>query len=178
MSLRRHIAVLVLAACAPAGACRTMHREGDPSSRGATLRADSSEYTVRLVGSLYRTDIGYTYTNHTGATVSKAICGGPTPPELEMEISPGRWMRAYSQVELMCETLPPFRIANDQSYRGVLHVAAAPHRVGGPLGSGWIVDTIQGTYRLRWELRAGADPDNRSAAHVDAISPSFRLVTP
>jgi hypothetical protein len=176
--IRRHrSALFALVACAQAGACRIVHFGGAPDPRAVTLRVDSSAYVLRVVGSTYRTDIGFTFTNHTGGTVSKAICGGPTPPTLEMEVSPGRWMMAYSVVELMCDTDPPFRVANDRSYHGTVHVVAAPHGVGGPLG-GWIVDTIPGTYRLRWNLRGGADPHKASAAIIDAISPSFRLITP
>lgn len=143
-------------------------------SSDATLVTDSTEYTVRFVRPRYRARISFAYTNHTRDAVSDNMCNYPAPPTLEKEVSPGRWVVAYSSILQLCKSEPPFRVAAGATYRGVLALLVAPK--GSSFGPALKVDSIAGTYRLRWALRAGADPDNRSAPLIEAISPSFRLV--
>jgi hypothetical protein len=81
---------------------------------------------------------------------------------------------AYSPILQLCKSEPPFRVAAGATYWGVLALLVAPK--GSSFGPALKVDSIAGTYRLRWALRAAADPDNRSAPLIEAISPSFRLV--
>jgi hypothetical protein len=38
-----------------------------------------------------------------------------------------------------------------------------------------MVDSIDGTYRLRWSLVSGANPDDRKAPRIEAISNDFRF---
>jgi hypothetical protein len=127
---------------------------------------------VVLVGGLYRATIGYVYTNHTGSTLSATYCNTPVPPALEKSVD-GRWTLAYSPVILLCETIPPFRVARGASYRGTLYFAAAPH--GRRMGPALYVDSLPGTYRLRWPLHAGEDPRARDAPLVEAISNEFSM---
>jgi hypothetical protein len=147
----------------------------DPATR-VTLRADSPEYTVRVDGPLYEAAIGYAFTNNTGTTLSANHCQAPSPPVLEKERADGTWAHAYSPVILTCLTLPPFRLQNGQTHHGTLNVAAG--RPGTKILPLFGPDSIPGIYRLRWELRTGPDPDNRTAPLVSAASPPFRLVLP
>jgi hypothetical protein len=77
-------------------------------------------------------------------------------------------------VVLLCETIPPFQILSGASYRRILHFAAAPR--ASRMGPVLYVDSLPGVYRLRWALRAGADPKLEGAALVEAISNDFSLV--
>jgi lysophospholipase L1-like esterase len=120
---------------------------------------------------MYRATIGYTYTNRSGDAVSASYCGTPPPPVLEKNVA-GKWVRAYDDVRLLCRSFPDFRIPAGTTYRSAVHMAVAPR------GRNRIpyleVDSIPGTYRLRWPLRAGNDPD--VGAILEAISNEFRLV--
>jgi hypothetical protein len=102
------------------------------------------------------------------------LCSMYAPPTLEKEVSPGRWVVAYSPFFQLCRSEPPFRVVAGATYRGVLDLLVAPK--GSSIGPALRVDSIAGTYRLRWALRAASDPDNRSAPLIESISPSFRLV--
>src|SRR5688572_6821059 len=165
--------VLVLAAIvANAGVCRPALA---PEGQAGTLATDSEQYTVRFVDGMYRATIGYLYTNRSGDAVSATHCHTPPPPTLEKRVGE-EWVRAYSPVMLMCLTIPHFRIAAGATYRGTLHVAAAPR--GRNMAPALEVESIPGTYRLRWGLRAGDDPEARDAPMVEAISNEFRLVEP
>lgn len=143
---------------------------------GVRLRADSAQYSVRVTGTTYLATIGFQFDNNSGRTLSKNYCHAPSPPTLEKQRANGEWVFAYSGVELMCLTLPPFRVADGGTYRGALLLAASLPGTNsfpqfGP-------DSVPGTYRLRWELRAGADPDDKSAPMIVAVSPPFKLVMP
>jgi hypothetical protein len=162
--------VLFAAIVAATGDCRPLPA---PDQQRATLATDSTEYTVRFESGWYRTVIGYTYTNGTGDAVSATHCHTPPPPALEKRVGE-EWVRAYSPVQLLCLSIPHFRIAAGATYRGTLHFAAAPP--GRNMGPVLEVESIPGTYRLRWALRAGSDPEAPGAAVVEAISNEFRLI--
>jgi hypothetical protein len=170
---RRFTALAILGSVALSCAHRSGH--GAPAEEAA-LRVDSSQYTVRLVGLMYEATIGFVFTNHTGGIVSESYCRTPTPPILEKRLDDGRWLLAYSQILLMCQSIPPFRLAPGESYRGTLYMAAA--KPGANIVPRFEPDSVPGIYRLRWVLRSGPDPDNRSRPTVEAISPSFRFVGP
>jgi hypothetical protein len=174
--MRRHcLALGALMTGLQLSACRLNRGDAAPGEPRAELRVDSAQYTVRFAPPMFRVEIPYAFTNRSGGTVSQTYCQAPSPPRLEKQVSLGAWAPAYSSVELMCESIPPFRIAAGKTYRGVLHVvAAAPRRNIAPA---WLVDSIPGTYRLRWTLHAGADPHDRGGT-VEATSQSFRLGMP
>lgn len=154
------------------GGCRRMPSvEGQP--RVGMLRADSARFTVLLNGPLYEGEIGFRFTNNSGTTLSMNYCVVPTPPTLEKQRADGSWGHAYSAVVSLCLTLPPFRIPNGGTYHGSLLIAAG--RPGTNVFPVFEPDSIPGTYRLRWELRAGDDPDNRVAPLVGTVSPPFQL---
>jgi hypothetical protein len=147
-------------------------QEQQPGTAG-TLVTDSTRYTVRFEGGMYRANIGFAYTNRSGDAVSLNYCRTPPPPMLEKRVA-GEWVRAYSPIQLACLTLPPFRVAAGAIYRGVVDFAAAPR--AGNLWPQLEVESIPGTYRLRWQLRTGNDPDAKDARTVEAISNEFRFV--
>ena len=164
-------ALVLTALVAAVGACRPTVARDQPS--GTALVTDSTQYGVRIADGMYRAAIGYTYTNRTGDAVSMNYCRTPTPPILEKSVG-GTWVRAYAAVVLMCLSHPPFRIAAGDTYRGTLDLAAAPR--GSNTAPTLDVDSVPGTYRLRWTLRAGNDPDAPGAPSVEAVSNEFRLI--
>ncbi|MFN2564963.1 MAG: hypothetical protein ABR499_08140 [Gemmatimonadaceae bacterium] len=182
--MSRTLLVAIVAAVAACGAPTTRQPQQQPQEQreppappappapiAATLVTDSAQYTVRFVNGMYRARIGYRYTNQSGDAVSVAYCRTPPPPLLEKKVG-GEWVQAYSAVVLLCRSIPDFRIPAGGTYRGALDLAAAPRgRNEVPILE---VDSVPGTYRLRWELRAGNDPD--VGAVVEAISNEFRLV--
>jgi hypothetical protein len=154
------------------GGCRRVPSvEGQP--RVGALRADSARFTVLLNGPVYEGEIGFRFTNSSGASLSMNYCKVPPPPTLEKQRADGSWVHAYSPIVLLCLTLPPFRIPNGGTYHGSLLIAAG--RPGTNVFPVLEPDSIPGTYRLRWALRAGDDPNNRAAPLVDAVSPPFQL---
>jgi hypothetical protein len=143
------------------------------AAAGATLRTDSTKYTVRFVSPMYHAVIGYVYTNGTDAPVSENYCRTPRPPLLEKSVK-GHWVVAYDQIEFACQSVPPFRIAAGATYRGTLEVTVA--RPGKNFAPELRVAEIAGTYRLRWVLRSGNNPDDPRAHAVEAISAPFEVV--
>lgn len=172
MSRRHGIIALCLLAALALG-CSAGPTAAPTARSGATLQADSTRYTVRFTEPLYRVRIGFVYTNGTDAPVSTNYCQVPGPPALEKEVG-GRWVAAYNPIRLACLAIPPFRLAPGQAYRGALDVSVAQR------GTNFIpqleVDSIAGTYRLRWALRAGSDPDDSDAPSIEAVSAPFELV--
>ena len=141
---------------------------------GVRLRADSAQYSIRADGPVYLATIGYQLENNSGRTLSKNYCQAPSPPSLQKQRANGDWMWAWSGVELTCLTLPPFRIANGETYRGGFRLAAG--RRGTNVFPAFGPDSVPGVYRLRWELRASADPNDGAAPMIAVVSPPFRLV--
>ena len=155
------------------GACVALPAPSAQQPPAATLVTDSTEYSVRFEGGFYRATIGYRYTNRSGHAVSANYCRTPPPPVLEKKVG-AAWVRAYSPIMLMCLSHPPFRIAVGETYRGVLALDAAPR--GRNAAPTFDVESVPGTYRLRWRLVAGSDPDAKDAPAVEAVSNEFRLV--
>lgn len=163
------VAVLCLVGIVPG--CRRPHPDADRA--GASLRTDAAEYVVEYTGTLYRAAIGYTYVNRTRTAVSAHQCQTPSPPALEKAVN-GHWVPAYAPEVFLCESIPPFRVPAGGTYRGTLALRVA-HR-DRHTSPELLVDSIPGTYRLRWVLRAGSDPADTTAAWIEVVSNSFRLV--
>ncbi len=143
------------------------------SKTGSTIETDSSLYTVRFTNPYYHVRIGFVYKNATRRTVSANYCQKPGPPVVEKDVG-GRWTLAFGAITLTCATDPPFRLAAGQQYRDTFDVWAAPR--GTNFFPSLSIDSIPGTYRLRWILRAGPDPENRKESWVEATSAPFELV--
>jgi hypothetical protein len=139
------------------------------------LQTDSAQYHVRYTDPWYSATIGYVFRNGGHTAVSSNYCRTPPPPILEKDMGGGHWVRAYDQIVLLCKTIPPFRVAAGRTYRGTLHVAVA--RPDAHMGPSLEVDSIPGTYRLRWKLIAGDDPDLGRPV-LEIVSSPFRLIGP
>lgn len=138
----------------------------------ASLRTDSAEIGVEFRSRAYVAKIGFVYTNTTPGPVSKSRCGEPADPHLEKRVD-GRWVEVYRPVYLMCRTTPDFRIESGATHRGVISFTA--YEPGQNKYPDLLVDSIGGTYRLRWVLAEGAEA-TESARRVEAISNEFRMV--
>jgi hypothetical protein len=151
-------------------ACQTLGVSAPPLT--ASLRTDSTQVTVHRSGFNYAATIGFAYTNTTPRPVSKRGCG-VTPPELEKKVN-GQWVTAYRPVLLMCLRVPDFSIGSGQTYRDALQFMAAEpgHNIGPVLD----VDSIDGVYRLRWDLVEGTDAGAKGARIVKSTSNEFRMV--
>lgn len=154
-------------------ACQTLTGSDQPPS--ALLRADSAEVGVQYSGFAYSAKIGYTYTNTTSRPVSRAGCGGPPPPDLEKNVA-GHWVRAYSPVSLLCLTKPDFMVPSGVTIHDTLQFwAAEPGRNTEP---SLLVDSIDGVYRLRWDMVEGTDATRQGARIVTSTSNEFfRVLT-
>ena len=186
MSAMRTLAVVVLAtmstACQPvppaspggdADAPPPTATQPIGSTAGISLVTDSAEYTVRFVHPMYRTRIGFVFRNDLRDALTRTHCSTPTPM-LEKNVN-GRWVVAYHSVELMCLRIPHFRIGPQSTYRAALDLAVAPPSATN-MAPRLEVDSIPGTYRMRWSLKRGEDPEEPRAPTVEAVSNEFRLV--
>jgi hypothetical protein len=139
------------------------------------LSTDSAEYTIRLRGPLHTADIDFRFTNHTGATLSANSCGAPIPPELQRRLADGSWVFAYNPLVLGCRAQPPFRVPDGGSYRGTLTLVAGRDSGISPT---LLPDSVPGTYRLKWRLRLGPDPDDETVPNIELVSSPFRFKNP
>jgi hypothetical protein len=169
--MRKSVGLLGLVVALGAG-CK-IDEELGPVLNNA-LVTDSTEFQVTLT-TRYEARIGWTFTNATRITLSMNHCNGPHPPTMQKLVD-GQWVNVYPAYVLMCLSTPPFRLEPGESFRGTRFVST------GPLNTGTdpevLADSIAGTYRLRWSLSVGPNPDASSAAPVEAISNEFRLRVP
>jgi len=120
------------------------------------------------------TRIGWRFTNPTGVTLSTNYCQQPAPPALQKRVN-GQWVVAPDDAVAvpLCQAIPPFRLPPNETYRSTRLFRTPGPNVGmDPMTQ---VDSINGTYRLRWGLRVGPDPDAPGAATIEAVSNEFRL---
>ena len=151
-------------------ACQTVGVSSPTLS--ASLRTDSTQVSVHRSGFNYIATIGFVYTNTTSTPVSKRGCG-VTPPDLEKKVN-GEWVIAYRPVLPMCLRVPDFSIASGQTYHDLLQfMAAEPGHNTFPVLD---VGSIDGIYRLRWDLVEGADAGAKGARTVKSTSNEFRMV--
>jgi hypothetical protein len=142
------------------------------STMTASLRTDSAVVGVHHGSYEYFAKIGFVFTNTTSKPVSKAGCGNIPGPSLEKNVD-GKWVSAYSPVYLLCLTKPDWSLAAGASYHGELEFYAFErgHNTYPILD----VDTIDGTYRLRWQFAEGTDATAPDARRVESTSNEFRL---
>ena len=151
-------------------ACQTLNPAPPPLT--ASLHADSALIHVRRSGINYMANIPFVFTNTTTGPVSKSGCG-LTFPGLEKKVNE-RWVEAYYPVYLACLTKPDFRIESGKSFRHVLRfMAAEPGHNTAPTLE---VESIDGTYRLRWVFSEGTEETAKGARRVDATSNEFQMV--
>jgi hypothetical protein len=150
-------------------ACQTLGISDRPAS--ALLRTDSTEIGAHMSGYYYLAKIGFAFTNTTPNTISHGGCGGPGFPQVEKKVGE-QWVLAYSQVYLDCRN-PPMMIPSGETYQAVLpFMASAPGHNEEP---SLLVDSIDGTYRLRWAFSEGTGGGYTSARKVEGISNEFHM---
>jgi hypothetical protein len=173
MAIRRSsLAILLcISALVFLRACQSL--SSSPAPTTASLRTDSTEITVYHSDIAYSAEIGFVYTNTTSKPVAKAGCGSPPFPDLEKKVNE-KWVMAYNPAYLMCLTRPDFSLRSGQSYHGVLRFNAFDrgHNTLPILA----VDSIDGTYRLRWDFVEGTDTQVKGSRTVQSISNEFRMV--
>lgn len=142
-----------------------------PIASGSTpvLRTESTEFAVQAIGYFYRTTIPFTYTNETGDVVSKQGCGGPELPIMEKKVG-DRWVVAYNAIYNDCLTIPDFAVETGATYQGVLYVDVS--QPGHNSGPELRVDSIEGTYRLTWDLSSGRKAGAKGSRIVSSTSMS------
>ena len=151
--------------------CKSLLPNRDPLQ--ASLVTDSAEIAVSLRGNAYIASIGFTFTNTTGRTISRAGCGGPGWPYVEKNVN-GRWVAAYYPMVLLCRTSPDFYWkAGAQIRDQVPFMAFVPgHNTMPELR----VDSIEGVYRLHWGFVEGKDAGATNARQIDVVSNQFRMI--
>ena len=142
------------------------------SESEGVLRTDSAEFGVQASGYFYRAAIPFTYTNESGNALSKAGCGGPQLPTLEKKVG-DNWVVAYYAIYALCLDTPDFAVENGATYHSVLKVDVS--QPGHNFAPELRVDSIEGTYRLRWELSSGREAGAKGAKTVSSTSNEFRL---
>jgi hypothetical protein len=138
----------------------------------ASLHTDSAEIGVSFRPPGYFAKIGFVYVNTTSAPVSMSGCHGPPDPQLEKKVD-GQWVPAYFPIYMMCLDYPDFRIESGATHRGIIsfHAFEPGHNMAPELR----VDSIDGTYRLRWDFAEGTDA-TEGGRRVKAVSNEFRMV--
>ncbi len=131
----------------------------------ASLITDLAEVTVHYRGHGYSANIGYTFTNTTGLTISRSGCGGPGSPDLEKQVGT-RWTPAYYPVVLTCRTYPDFTWPSGAQIREALRFVA--YERGQNSYPQINVDSIEGIYRLRWTFTQGREAGAKGARNVEA----------
>ena len=149
--------------------------DADAGRAGVVLAAGSADHTIHLRGPLHTADIDFQLTNHTGSTLSANSCGAPIPPELQKRRADGSWVFAYNPLVLGCRTEPALRVADGGSYHGTLTLVAGRDSNISPT---LLADSVPGTYRLKWRLRVGPNPDDETAPIFEPVSPPFRFKNP
>lgn len=163
--------LVLLLCCLLLGGCQRL--AVTPTQRAAYMKTDSAAFAVKSERFAYVATIGFTYVNHSGSPVSTTRCGKPGPQDLEKRVG-SRWVQAYSPASLACLSTPNFVLANDDTYHSTLEFVA--FEPGHGIGPALMVDSVDGTYRLRWSLVHGANPEDRSAPRIEAVSNEFRLI--
>jgi hypothetical protein len=152
-------------------ACGPLHLSREAPT--ASLRTDSAEVGVHRNGFAYVANIGFTYVNTTDKPVSKAGCGFPPLPELEKRVD-GKWVSAYSPGYLLCLSKPDFMLRSGEAYHGVIPFLA--YEPGHNAAPRLDVASIDGIYRLRWDMVEGTDATDKDARIIRSTSNEFRMV--
>jgi hypothetical protein len=172
VALRKCIPVIL--AVLFAGACTG---SADPFGPGAALQpgetlltTDAPAYDIRQEGVFGAVDFDLTYRNGLDAAVAVPACHAPARPMLQKLVG-GRWVQAYSSVELMCITAPlviPAKRTHHFRYR----LRADTYDL--ERWSEAVDGSLEGTYRLRWWVGVY---DRRADTGVGAPLPEEYVVS-
>jgi hypothetical protein len=153
------------------GACQSLR----PSRTALTapIRTDSVQIGVRHRGFTYRADIGFVFTNTTPNPVSTSSWCPPFQI-LEKKVL-DHWVAATNFKNCLASgTTYALTIESGKSYRDDLQFWASDRG-----HSGWpelMLDSIEGTFRLRWDFVEGKDVYAKGARKVEGISNEFQMV--
>ena len=166
-----HRCALAIGVLVCLGACQTLRPSKPPLT--APIRTDSAQIGVRHGGFQYNANIGFVFTNTTASPVSTSVW---CPPFQTLEKKVGdHWVAATNSKNcLVSQTMPTLTIESGQSYRDLLQFWASDRG-----HFGWPelqVDSIEGTYRLRWDFVEGTDAYAKGARRVEGISNEFLMV--
>lgn len=144
---------LVLAAALAGWGCEASTGLARDNER--LIQTESLAYDLRSDGLGLRVEIGYVFTNRTGATVYLVNCRGAFALRLEREVE-AVWRTAWGPVLNQCLS-PPIVIESGATFVDTLHVW------GGPPGSNsypqFDTDDPSGTYRIVWEAALSSYQD-------------------
>jgi hypothetical protein len=153
------------------GACQTLRPARAPLI--APIRTDSVQIGVRHGGFTYRADIGFVFTNTTPNVVSTSSWCPPFQT-LEKKVL-NHWVAATNYKNCLASGTPyALTIESGKSYRDDLQFWASDRG-----HSGWpelMLDSIEGTFRLRWDFVEGTDLSATNARKVEGISNEFQMV--
>jgi hypothetical protein len=169
-----HKCILVVLAVLFAGACTGSADPFGPSAAlqpGETLlTTDAPAYEIRQEGVFHAVDFDLTYRNALDVAVAVTACHTPAQPMLQKLVG-GRWVRAYSSVELMCLSAP-LVIPAKRTHRFRYRLRADTYDL--ERWSEAVDGSLEGTYRLRWWVGVH---DRRSDTGVGAPLPEEYVVS-
>jgi hypothetical protein len=150
--------------------CQTFPPQKQPLK--VTLVTDSAEITAYFRNDIYVADIGFTLTNNTAGTISRAGCNTPGWPTLEKKVN-DRWVVGYFFISLMCRTIPDFSWDAGSQFHDVLKVRAA--KPGTNTIPALAVEPIDGVYRLVWDFTEGREAEAKGARQIEVVSNEFHM---
>jgi len=147
-------------------ACKTLNQ---PVTTAALMRTDTTEIRVGRSGETYATMIGFVLVNTTAGAISSGMCM-PNVEKSVMRKGKQVWEAASYGVVLGCDRAG---FNQSEAYRErVLFSAPNLEKYMSP--DHWI-NSIDGTYRLRWSFVEAADGTSGRARRIDAVSNEFHL---
>jgi hypothetical protein len=159
-------ATLVAACCLNLGACKTLNH---PVTTSALMRTDTTEFSVGRSGQSYGAKIGFVFENTAGGAISSGMC----LPNVEKRVMrKGRqvWEAVSFGMVMGCDGRGFVR---GQTYREFL-LFSAPNMETYMSPDHWI-NTIDGTYRLRWSFVEGTSLASRRARRIEGVSNEFHM---
>lgn len=162
-------AIAVIALCLGLIACKTLNQSAPTVT---LMRTDTTEIRVGRSDQLYGARIGFVLVNTTAGAISSGMC----MPNVEKSVTrKGKqvWEAISFGVVMGCDATG-FR--EGETYRErALFSAPSMERYMSP--DHWI-NTIDGTYRLRWPFVEGKDLTSGRARRINAVSNEFHMTLP
>ena len=145
---------LVLAASLAGFGCESSTGLARDSER--LIQTESLAYDLRSDGPGLGVEIGYVFTNRTGAPVYLVNCGGGFGLHLEREVE-GVWRFAWGPILPLCLS-PPIVIESNATFADTLRVWGAPP--GSNTYPQFDVEDPSGIYRIVWDAALSSFQDS------------------
>jgi hypothetical protein len=126
----------------------------DENDKGPPIQTEKEAYVVSRIGHGLEVSIKVIYTNRTGRTVYLPTCIVVHPPLLEKRVD-GKWALAYAAIVPLCIG-PPVQIKSATTYSYIFNMHA---RLPTDEAPRFLPETVDGTYRLVWEIYETWTPD-------------------